>query len=164
MGVETVLMIAGAAFSAYSAIQQGDQQAEWADYQAKQAEADAAAERSAAVIQAEKIRKLARAQAGESTAALAGSGVDVGEGTAVNINQDIYRRAEEDAVMTIFGGIDRAKRGEAQAQDDRIRGEQAQTAGYLNAAGSVLSASSAYNRARGYRTSQNASVPPAGGY
>ena len=82
----------------------------------------------------------------------------------MNINQDIYRRAEEDAVMTIFGGIDRAKRGEAQAQDDRIRGEQAQTAGYLNAAGSVLSAASAHNRARGYRTSQNASVPPAGGY
>ena len=64
MGVETVLMIAGAASVPYSAIQQGDQQAEWADYQAKQAEADAAAERSAAVIQAEKIRKLARAQAG----------------------------------------------------------------------------------------------------
>ena len=163
MGVETVLMIAGAAFSAYSAIQQVISKLNGRTTKPNRRKR-CGSRGSAAVIQAEKIRKLARAQAGESTAALAGSGVDVGEGTAVNINQDIYRRAEEDAVMTIFGGIDRAKRGEAQAQDDRIRGEQAQTAGYLNAAGSVLSAASATNRARGYRTSQNASVPPAGGY
>lgn len=164
MGVETVLMVAGTAFSAYSAIQQGERQAEWADYQAKQAEADAAAERSAAVIQAEKIRKLARAQAGESTAALAGSGVDVGEGTAVNINKDIYANAEEDAMLMILGGIDRANRREAEADALRLKGNQAQQAGYLNATTSLLgSAALGSTVPRGWITSFRPTGRPTGG-
>ncbi len=158
-----VAMVAAAAVSAYSAYQQGENQKEWNDYQAAQAQADANAEKSAAEVQAEKIRKLARIQAGEATASLAGSGVDVGEGTALNINKDIYGRAEEDAVMTIFGGSDRAARGNAEAAGYRLKGEQAQQAGYLNATSSLLSAAGIYGRASGWKSSTNATVPASGG-
>lgn len=142
MGVEVAMyaLAAAAAVSAYSSYQQGENQKDWADYQARQAEADAKAEKSAAEVQAEKIRKMARIQAGEATASLAGSGVDVGEGTALNINKEIYRNAEDDAVMTIFGGVDRAARGNAEAAGYRLKGSQAQQAGYLNATSSLLSA------------------------
>lgn len=156
-------MLAAAAVGTYSTLQSAEQQSKWNDYQSAQAQADAKAEQSAAEVQADKIRKLARRQAGEATASIAGSGVDVGEGTALNINKDIYANSEEDAVMTIFGGADRYARGNAEAAGYRIKGEQAQQAGYLNATSSLLSAAGSYGRASGWKTSKNASVPAYGG-
>lgn len=153
--------LAAAAVGAYSAIQQGEQQKDWANYQAAQAEADAKAEKGAAEVHAEKIRKMARIQASEANASLAGSGVQVGEGTAVNINKDIYANAEEDAVMTIFGGADRSARSNAQATGYRIKGDQAQQAGYLNATSSILGGVS--TAAKGWKTGTNATTPAAGG-
>lgn len=139
-------MMAGASLlGAASSIQQGEQARAFGKYQERQANADAAAEQGAARVHAEKIRKMARTQSGEATAALAGSGVDVGAGTAVRINEEIYRNAEEDAVMTIFGGTDSAARMRTQGKADAIRGKQAEKAGYINAASTLLgSASSAY--------------------
>lgn len=145
----TALVVASAAISAGSAIQQGKQQKEWSNYQADQATADASAERSAATLEADKIRKMARIQSGQTTAALSASGVSVDEGTALNINKDIYRGAEEDAVMTIFGGNDRSARGQAEASGYKVKGSQAQTAGYLSAASTVLGAAS--NGGKGWK-------------
>lgn len=156
-----VLLLASAAVGTYSTLQSAEQQSEWNDYQAAQAQADANAEKSAAEVHAEKIRKMARIQSGEATASLAGSGVDVGEGTALNINKEIYANAEEDAVMTVFGGSDRAARGNAEAAGYRLKGSQAQQAGYLNATSSLLSAAS-YG-AKGWKSSTNATTPAAGG-
>ena len=170
-----VAMVASAVVGAYSAYESGQQQKalgesqnEWNQYQANQAIADANAEKSAAEVHAEKIRKLARIQASEANASLAGSGVEVGEGTAMNINEDIYANAEEDAVMTIFGGVDRSKRGINQAAGYRATGEQAQIsgnaaarAGTLNAASSILGG--AYGVAKGWKTGTNATTPAAGG-
>lgn len=172
-----VAMVAAAAVGAYSAYESGQQQKalgesqnEWNQYQANQAVADANAEKSAAEVHAEKIRKLARIQASEANASLAGSGVEVGEGTAVNINKDIYANAEEDAVMTIFGGVDRSKRGINQAAGYRATGEQAQIsgnaaarAGTLNAFSTVLGAAGSYGNAKGWKTGTNATTPAAGG-
>lgn len=158
-------MATGTVLSAYSAYQQGEQQKEWSDYQAKQSEADAKADRSAAEVHAEMIRKMARRQAGEANAALAGSGVEVGEGTALNINKEIYANAEEDAVMTIFGGADRAARGNAEAAAHRVKGSQAQQAGYMNATSSLLAGG--YQIAKGWKTDQrpttNGTITQAGG-
>lgn len=137
-------MLAAAAVSTYASYQQAEQQEDWHDYQAKQASADAAAEKSAAMIQAERIRKIARRQAGEANAALAASGVKVGEGSALNINEEIYAGAEEDAVTTLFGGKTRAQQLQAQASADRIRGSQAMQAGYLNATSSALQGAASY--------------------
>lgn len=149
-------MATGTILSAYSSYQQGENQKDWADYQAKQAEADANADKSAAEVHAEMIRKMARRQAGEATASLAGSGVDVGEGTALNINKEIYGNAEEDAMLTIFGGSDRAARGNAEAAGYRLKGSQAQQAGYLNATSTILG--SAGSVASGWKTSRSATT------
>ena len=135
----TATAVGSMAVSAIGALQQGQQQKAYANYQAAQAEADAKAERDAAEIHADKIRKMARRQAGEASASLAGSGVDVGSGTPVDINSSIYANAEEDAWSAILGGKAKGAQLDAQAQGMRISGDNAETASYFNAAGSALS-------------------------
>jgi hypothetical protein len=143
MGIETILMVAATAVSTIGALKQGQQQKvqqkAYANYQAAQANADAKAERDAAEVHADKIRKAARLQASEARAALAGSGVDVGAGTPVDINSNIYKNAEEDAWTTILGGKNKGASMDAQAQGLRISGKNAETASYFKAAGSALS-------------------------
>ncbi|CAM4032242.1 hypothetical protein [Ectopseudomonas alcaliphila] len=133
------VMAAAAAYSAYSTVQSGKQQQLNADAQADQAELDAKTEKSAAMVQADRIRKLARIQQGEATSALAASGVDVGEGTALNINREIYENAEEDAILTVFGGNNRAQRLTVDAKNTRMAGNQARSNSYGQAASTLLS-------------------------
>lgn len=135
-------MAAATVYSAYSSIQSGKQAALNADAQAEQAQADAATEKSAAVVQAERIRKLARAQAAAATAGLAASGVDTGEGSAININEEIIGGAEEDAALTIFGGGNRAQRLDADAVNYQMAGARAKSSAYGQAASTVLSSGS----------------------
>lgn len=134
----TMMTVASTAVSTLGALQQGQQQKAYANYQAAQADADAKAERDAAEIHADKIRKAARQQAGQARAAIAASGVDVGEGTPVDINSSIYSGAEEDAWSTILTGKSKSAQLNAQAQGLRISGDNAETASYFNAAGSAL--------------------------
>lgn len=133
------MMVASTAVSTIGSLQQGQQQKEYANYQAAQANADAKAERDAAEVHADKIRKAAKLQAGEARAALAGSGVDVGQGTPIDINSSIYKNAEEDAWTTILGGKAKGAQLDAQAEGPRISGNNAQSASYMRAAGSALS-------------------------
>jgi hypothetical protein len=125
MGIETVI-IAGAVLGAAGSIMGGNAKKQAAEdtatYQVDEAKA-----------QAKKIRDLARQQRGEATASYAASGVDVGEGTPLLTDAEITRRSEEDALMTILG----AKR---QAGIIKREGKAQQTAGYYQAAGSVLGA------------------------
>lgn len=147
----TIMMIASTALTAYGQMEQGKQQKEWADYQAAQSEADARAEKSAAEVEANKIRKMGQITASEATASLAGSGVKIDEGSSVDIRKNIVGNAEQDAVMTVFGGADRSARLNSQAQADRIRGNQAETAGAINAGSTVLGAAGSYARG-GWKT------------
>lgn len=144
-------MAAAAAYSAYSTVQSGKQQQLNANAQAEQAELDAKTERSAAEVQAERIRKLARIQASEANAALAKSGVEVGEGTAININREIYENAEEDAALTIFGGANRAGRMNLEASNLRLAGSQARSNANAQAGATLLS--TAGSIASGWKTS-----------
>lgn len=130
---------AAAVYSAYSTVQSGKQQQLNADAQAEQAEADAKTERSAAEVQADRIRKLARIQAGEANAALAASGVEIGEGTALNINREIYENAEEDAILTVFGGSNRAQRLNVDATNYRMSGAQARSNANAQAGATLIS-------------------------
>ncbi|CNE76655.1 hypothetical protein [Yersinia mollaretii] len=136
-GVE-VALVASSVLAAGGAVASGQQQKKMANYQAAQAEADAQAQASAAKVQAEKIRKAGAAQASQANAALAASGVETGEGTALRITSGIVGDAEEDAVTTILSGRDSAARLNAQAQADRIGGKNASTSGYISAGSSVL--------------------------
>ena len=166
MGVETVAiaaLAASAAFSAYSSVQQGKQASLNADAQSEQAQIDADNAASAAKVQADRIRKLARNQAGEANAALAASGVEVGAGTALNINQEIYQNAEEDAVMTILNGEEQRKRGYTDAANMSIYGQQQRSAANSQAIGSVLSAGAQAGMWKASAAGKNGTVTKAGG-
>lgn len=103
-GILEYALLASTVISAGSAINTGIQQADAADDQATIAANNAEYEKDAAKQRAEKIRKLGRMQQGETKAALAASGVKVGEGTALELQKDVGRRAEEDALTALLGG------------------------------------------------------------
>ena len=150
-------MAAATIYSVYSSQQAGKQAQLNANAQAEQAQADADTEKSAAVVQAERIRRLARIQAGEANAALAGSGVEVGEGTALNINEEIYQNAEEDAVLTIMSGKNKAQRLDGDASNYRLAGNQAKSAANSQSVSTVLS--SASSMSSGWKSSAKPSRP-----
>jgi hypothetical protein len=82
----------------------------------------------------------------QANAALAASGVDTGEGTALRIQSGIVGDAEQDAYQTILNGTNQSARLNAQASADRISGRNASTSGYISAGSSLLSAGgTAYN-------------------
>lgn len=140
----TVGLVAGGAslLSGAGAVVSGLQQQKMANYQAAQAEADAEAAKASARVEAERIRKAGRQQASAANAALAASGVETGEGTALRITSDITHDAEQDAYQTILNGVNQSSRLKAQGQADRISGRNAATSGYISAGSSLLSAGS----------------------
>ncbi len=141
-----IALLASAAVSAGGAVYSGVQQKEAADTNAELARRQGDQEKDAAVAQAEKIRKAARAQAGQANAALAASGVAIGEGTAVRINEQIYRDSEDDAYSTLLTGTRRQQSGNDQAGILINQGNAAMTSGTINAGASVLSAGASYGK------------------
>jgi len=160
--VAAVAAIAGTAYSVYSSEQAGKQAKYNADAQSEQSQNDANDAASAATVQADRIRRLSRNRASEANAALAASGVQVGEGTAVNINEEITRNAEEDAAMTIFNGQKQKKQGYVDASNTALAGSQAQAAYRGQAASTLVSgATQAYS---GWKAAtRNGSASSAGG-
>lgn len=139
-GVE-IALVASSVLAAGGAAASGiQQQQKMANYQADQANADAEAARASARVQADRIRKAGREQAAQANAALAASGVETGEGTALRITSGITGDAEQDAYTTILNGMNTGARYNAQAQADRLSGRNAATSGYINAGSSLLSA------------------------
>jgi hypothetical protein len=147
--IPAVLQWGALALGAASAIHQGETQKNYNNYLAAQSDADARAEVAAATVEAERIRKAGRKQRSEAIAALAASGVDVNSSTALKIDQEIARGAEEDAFLTIAGGNDRSARLNAEAGGARTAARNAKTAGYVNAASSLLVAGT--NSGRGWK-------------
>lgn len=149
MGVETVLLAslaAGSALSAVGSIQQGNAANAQARAQAAQLDLQAAQERDTAVAQAEKIRRAGRSQTAAADAAFAASGVSVGEGTPVRINEAITRDAEDDAYSTILTGSRRGSTLDVESALTTQAGKNARTSGYMGAAGSLLQGASQYGQ------------------
>ncbi|HEC2551346.1 hypothetical protein [Raoultella ornithinolytica] len=138
-GVE-IALVASSVLAAGGAVASGQQQKKMANYQAAQAEADADAAKASARVEAERIRKAGRQQAAAANAAMAASGVETGEGTALRVTSGIAGDAEQDAYQTILNGVNSSNRLQAQAQADRISGSNAATAGNISAGSSLLSA------------------------
>ena len=140
MGIETALLIGSAVVAGGSAIMQGQQAKAMGNYQAEQARADADAAAASAKLEAANIRKAGERQRSSARAALAASGVNVDTGTAELINKEITQDAEQDALTTIQTGANRGRMINAEGQAARIAGNNAATAGYLNAASTAMSA------------------------
>ncbi|MDY7622532.1 hypothetical protein ABUK00_07670 [Raoultella planticola] len=138
-GVE-IAAIGASVLAAGGAVYSGQQQKKMSNYQAAQAEADAEASQKAARVEADRIRKAGARQAAAANAAMAASGVETGEGTALRITSGVTEDAEQDAYQTILNGVNSSSRLQAQAQADRFTGSNAATSGYINAGSSLLSA------------------------
>lgn len=141
-GIEIALFAmaaGGTALQVHSQIQQGNAAEDNAEFQAKQAEADARAAQGEASVEAERIRKASKQQRAAAVAAAAASGVDVDSPTAIKIDDTITNNAEQDAVLTILQGKDRGARMQQQAQADRNAGAAAKSASRINAGATLLS-------------------------
>lgn len=151
MGIDPVtLTLLSMAVSAGSAIYQGQQQQKQYQAQAQQAVNDAAYEADAYKQKADKIRRAGKTQVGETSAALAASGVKLGTGTPLELTKDIQRRAEEDALAAILSGDRTVSAADEQASIYNKAGASALTGGFLKAGGTVLGGVIDYNRG-GYK-------------
>ena len=124
-----MMMAISTGFQVVSAISQGRQQGAQADWQARQAAADAQASREAGEVRADKVRKAGKLTQSRARTALAGSGVQVGAGSAVTIAQDIYQNAESDAQSELLSGIYGGQRLDSESAGMKIAGDNARTAG-----------------------------------
>lgn len=103
-------------------------------------DAQAQAERDAAKAQAAEVRRQIGQARGGARAALAGAGVDVSHGTATVIDQDITRRGEQEALMTLLTGERRARETEFAGAQARAIGRSALAQSVVSAAGTVAGA------------------------
>lgn len=158
MGIETAALLSyaaaasaavGTAVSVYSANQQAKQADAMAEYQTEQARADAETAASAADVQARTIRKAGERQRAEARAALAASGVVVGEGTAEQIDTTIAAANEEDAQMAIYDGTTRASQirqgGAISAYSSQNQATAARTGAWTSALQGVSTLSKGWN-------------------
>lgn len=149
---------AAGAVSAMGAIESADAQQKQANYQAQVARnnqtiasqnADAATQ--AGAVQEQNQRFKNAEQMGTIRATLAANGGDIGSGSALDIQSDAARLGEVDA-LTIRNNAARNAYGyQAQGANfgadaglDVARGKQAQTAGTMGAASSILGSASQF--------------------
>jgi hypothetical protein len=161
MGIETALLVAavaGAGASAYGQIQQGKERDRAAVAQGQELSMQAGQEEDAADATAERYRRAAKAQVGEAQAALSASGVSSDEGSALRIQEQIIKDSESDALNTILSGERRGGTLSRQAEEVRRQGRSAKTAGYIGAAGTLLSTASSYGKASGWKGGSGSAV------
>lgn len=145
-------VIASVGLSAFQQIQAGKYAKGQADLQASQMDYQGQVERANALETARIIRKAGRRQEGETTAAYAGAGVRVDQGSAVDAQKQVTKDVEHDAYQALLDGNRRGRGMETGATMQRIDGSLKQSAGYVNAAGSALQAGAMGMRSSGWRT------------
>lgn len=154
-GLEIIMIasaVAGTATTLYGQDTQAKQLESNAKFSAAQSDADANAAEGAAQVEAGRIRKAAKAQQSQAVAAAAASGVDVNSPSAIKIDSEIGRNAEQDAYLTILNGQDTASRMRQQSVADRNAGASARTAGNTQMGSTLLSsAASMTNYGQGWK-------------
>jgi len=141
---------AGTAVSVYGQMEQSKQADRLAGQQEQQAADDAKFAASEAQVQARAIRKATERQRAEARASLAGSGVVVGEGTAEQIDTQIAAEGEQDALMAIYDGSNRARGINQEGAINAQRSRNSATASRYGALTSALQGGSTI--ARGWNT------------
>jgi len=152
LGASAIAGIAGGVVGGISSYQQGKQQQAYYNYQAKVqqenakiAESNAAMERQQGIEEA-RLQRIKSAQAiGSQKTAMAANGVDVTQGTALDVIEDTAAMGELDALQTRYNYERKALAYESQASNfknqsnlDVIAGQNAYSAGKMNALASGL--------------------------
>ena len=128
--VAVVTTVASAAYAGYTNYENNK-------YMQKQANADAEAQLARGRLEAERIRKEKEKAQSRARAAAAENGLDVSEGTAVVINDQIEQDANYDANMAEITGYNSSQRLKAEAS---VHKNNANTALAVGAANAVSSA------------------------
>ena len=154
VGANVVLAagVAGGIVSGISSYQQGKAQQAQHNYQAQMdlqnkqiAENKAVSERQQGIEESRLQRLKVKSVVGQQQAAMAANGIDVSQGTAVDVIADTASLGELDALQTRYNYESRAINYEQQANNfanqanlDIISGENAMQAGRMNALASGL--------------------------
>ena len=131
-------LAASTGLQAFGQYRQGREQESALNYQAGMSLADAAAAEATGQVQAKVIRKAATMQRKEATAAYGASGVDVNSGSALDVQGDILRRGEVDALTALITGQNTGARLRGQAQMQSRAAHNARVSGNLGALATVL--------------------------
>lgn len=155
-------LIASAGMQAGNSIAQGITAKGNANLQASDLEYQAAVERDNAQAAADYYRRQGQRDRGATVAAVAASGVQIGDGSAGDAERQVVQDALTDERMALLRGDQTARQLQARASITRRAGRDALRAGYMGAATSLMSSYSNYTRASG--SSFNPSGFDAGGY
>jgi hypothetical protein len=143
MAISTGLSVVGQLQQGQAQQQASAEQGARLDEQARIDAIQAQRETVAAAEEAKRIRKAGDKQAAASRAQLAASGIAVGSGSAININEDIIGGSESDAMNTLLTGERRSEsysyssgQNTRSAASARRAGDNAMTSSLL-AAGST---------------------------
>lgn len=153
------LMAISAGVSVAGQLAQGQAQKQAKDAQALEYDIQAAQAKVDAEQEAKRIRAAGEKTAGAARAALAGAGINVDMGSAVNINEDIYRNSESDAFNTLLTGSNRAASYGRSASQARGAGKDAESASLLS---SATTAANAYSGWKSTQAPANAFADRAG--
>lgn len=137
-----VLAVAGTAMTAIGQIRQGQAAKAAADYNAQVANNNAIVAEQQSQSQAMVQGRRAMMQNGGLLANMAANGVEVGEGSPIDILSQSAANAEMDRQNIIYNGRVKAQSLRNQAQLDTFQGETAQSNGFMSAAGTLLSGGS----------------------
>lgn len=133
-----IVSMVSAIGGAMAAKDAGEAQKAAADYNAKVLEAQAQSEREAAAFEETQQREQAAKMRARQRVAYLASGVDLSEGTPLEVLGQQAGEMEMDALTIRYNGEIKAKQSESQAAIYRMQGAQAKKAGYTNAGSSLL--------------------------
>lgn len=138
MGLATGLMVASTAFGVIGSIQEGNAQASEYRYQAAVAEQNAAFAAAEGEVKGTDAGLKEAATVAAIKTAQAARGIDVNKGSAVKVQQSGEQLGQLD-VLTIRSDAAREAYGyHTQSAGLKIAAKNAQTAGYINAAGKLF--------------------------
>lgn len=146
------VMVAVTGMNAFNQIQQGKYANAQAGLQAAQNDYQAQVEQDNALKTAALIRRAGKRQVGQANAAYAAAGVKVGEGSTLETERQIDQDVEHDAFQAILEGGRRARGLRTEGELTRINGRMQETAGYVNAVGTVMGGMYQGMRSNGWRT------------
>lgn len=134
----TIASVGGSVLSGLGQIQAGKAANVNAKFQAGQLEQQAGQERASAQRVAIEQRRRATIANSNATAAAAASGGGATDPTILDITEDIAGQGEYNALSALFEGEEKARGLKLQAASTRMQGKQAQRAGYISGASTII--------------------------
>lgn len=137
--IGATMAVVGTVAQGYAAKQQGEYQNDVAKYNARQMENEATRTRNKGTEEENKLRQRTAQLASKQRAQLATAGVDLGVGSAFDIQEDTQLMGEVDALRVRSNFQDQAQSLDDQADITRSQGKAAKKAGRTAFYTSILS-------------------------